>query len=105
MIAQNSLNTSDLGARKPSITLQPDGIKPELRQLVVMLNMHMRRFITISSGKKETVGPDSENSWHYWRFIAFFSVEKEQQRVIEILLEGLNRLTPLYGLPRWCKGV
>lgn len=77
VLTQNFLDASDLGARKSSVTLQPDGVKPELRQLVVMFDMHMRRFISISSVEKEMVGTDSENGWHYLRFLAFFPVEKE----------------------------
>lgn len=53
------------------------GVKPELRQLVVVFDIYMRRLITISGVKKETVRTDSENGWHYLGFIAFFSGEKE----------------------------
>ena len=77
MVTEKFLDASDLGARKPSVTLQPDGVKPELRQLVVVFDMHMRQLITISGVKKEAVGTDSESCWHYLRFIAFFPVEKE----------------------------
>jgi len=77
MVTEELLNASDLSARKPSVTLQPDRVKPELRQLIIMLDMHMRRLISISSVEKEPVGTDSENGWHYSRFIAFFPVEKE----------------------------
>jgi hypothetical protein len=61
---QEPLDASDLGTGKPTVTLQPDGIKPELRQLIVVFDMHMRRLISISSIKEETVGTDSENGWH-----------------------------------------
>ena len=86
MITEESLDASKLGARKSSVALQSDRIKPELRQLVIMLNMNMWRLITISCIKKETVWPDSENGWHYPRFIAFFLVQKESKRFVEILL-------------------
>lgn len=77
MVTEKLLDASDLSARKPSVTLQPDGVKPELRQLVVMFDMHMRRLLTISGVKKEPVGTGSENGWHSLGFIAFFPVEKE----------------------------
>jgi hypothetical protein len=77
MVTEESLDASNLGARKPPVTLQPEGVKPKLRQLVVVFDMHMRRLIMIPSVKKETVGTDSENGWHYLRFVAFFPVEKE----------------------------
>lgn len=77
MVTEEPLEASDLGARKPSVTLQPDGVKPKLRQLIVVFDMHMRRLITISGVKKEAVRTDSENCWHYLRFIALFSVKKE----------------------------
>jgi hypothetical protein len=77
MVIEDSLNTSDLGARESSVALQSDGVKPELRQLVIMLNMNMRRLIMISCVEKEPIWSDSENGWHYPSFIAFFFVEKE----------------------------
>ena len=77
MVTEKFLDASDLGARKPSVTLQPYGVQPELHQLVVMFDMHMWGLLTISCLKKETVGTDSENGWHYLGFIAFFPVEKE----------------------------
>jgi hypothetical protein len=77
MVTEEPLNASDLCTRKSSVTLQSDRVKPELRQPIIMLDMYMRRLITISGVKKETVGTDSENGWHYLRFIAFFPVEKE----------------------------
>ena len=94
MVAEESLDASDLGARKSSIALQSDGVKPELRQLVIMLNLHMQRLLSISCVKKETVGTDSENGWHCLSFIAFFPLEKESPRFFGILLQGLMRRTP-----------
>jgi hypothetical protein len=52
VVVEDSLDASDLGARKSSVALQSDRVKPELRQLVIMLNMNMRRLITISCVKK-----------------------------------------------------
>ncbi len=85
MVVEESLDASDLGTRKPSVALQSDGVQPELRQLVIVLNMNMRRLITISCVKKEPVWSDSENGWHYPSFIAFFFVGKESERFVRIL--------------------
>jgi hypothetical protein len=85
MVSEDSLNASDLGTRKSSVALQSDEVKPELRQLVIMLNMNMRGLITISCVKKEPIWSDSENGWHYPSFIAFFLFEKESERFVGIL--------------------
>jgi hypothetical protein len=86
VVVEESLDAPNLCTRKSSVALQSDRVKPELRQLVIMLNMNMGRLITISCVKKEPVWPDSENGWHYPSFITFFLVKKESKRFVRILL-------------------
>src|SRR5262245_61059660 len=59
VVAEQSLNAPKLCTNKSVIALQSKRIKPELYQLVVSLNVHMRRFITIPGVKEETIWTDS----------------------------------------------
>jgi len=44
--------------------VQPDRVKPELRNLSFTLNMDMWRFIAVPCVKEETVGTDPQYCWH-----------------------------------------
>lgn len=44
--------------------MQPDRVKPELRNLSFTLNMDMWRFIAVPCVKEETVGTDPQYCWH-----------------------------------------
>ena len=104
MVVEKSLDASHLCARKPSVTLQSDRVNPELRQLVIMLDMHIARLFTISGVKKETVGTDSQNGWYYLGFIAFFPVKRSSSASSEsryIRIEPPNG--PLEGRGAFCR--
>lgn len=59
-----SLNPIYLRRRKPPTSLQPDRVKPELRNFVLPLNMDMRRFISIASVEEKAVGTGPQYCWH-----------------------------------------
>jgi hypothetical protein len=59
VVAEQSLNAPKFCTSKSVIALQPKRIKPELCQLVVSLNVYMRRSITIPGVKEETIWTDS----------------------------------------------
>jgi len=73
--AEQSLNAPKLCTSNPVIALQSERIKPELYQLVVSLNVYMRRFITIPSVKEEPIWTDSEYGWHLCELHSIFSRE------------------------------
>jgi hypothetical protein len=64
MIADDSLNSTHLRPIKSSALLQPDGIKPEFCHLILALDMNMRRFVSVTGVKEETVGTHSEYGGH-----------------------------------------
>jgi len=55
VVAEQSLNAPKLRTSKSVIALQSERIKPELCELIVSLNVYVRRFITIPSVKEETI--------------------------------------------------
>jgi hypothetical protein len=64
MFVNNALYTTNFLSRKSTTALQPDGFQPEFGNLVLSLNMHMRRFISITGIEKDAIWTRSKYSWH-----------------------------------------
>jgi hypothetical protein len=50
------LYSIDLRPAESAAILQPNGIEPEFSFVLITFNMHMRRLITISGVKEESIG-------------------------------------------------
>lgn len=59
------LNTANFRPRKTTATLQPTRVKPELRDVIVTLDVNMWGFIPIPRIEEETIWSDSEYRWHW----------------------------------------
>ena len=68
------LDTVNFCPGKATTTLQPTRIKPELRDVIVTLDVNMRGFIPIPSIEEKTVWPDSEYRWHLAHYHVDFLV-------------------------------
>lgn len=55
MLFDKPLNALKRDARKPTTVLQPDRIEPELRDIVIALDVDMTRFIAVTSIKEEPI--------------------------------------------------
>src|SRR5271157_4538549 len=55
VLLNKSVQPSDLRSTEATTALKPDRIKPELRNLVITLNMHVRWLIAIPCVEKESV--------------------------------------------------
>jgi hypothetical protein len=64
MFLDKPLNTSDLGAPETAATDQPDRVQPELGNVNVSLDVHMRRLFAVASIEKAAVGAISQHSGH-----------------------------------------
>jgi hypothetical protein len=58
------LETVEFLARKPSASLEADGINPKLCFAVVMLDVDVRRFVPIARVEEEPIGAVSEDRRH-----------------------------------------
>jgi hypothetical protein len=55
VLLNKSVQPIDLGSTKATAALNPDRIKPELRNLVITFNVHVRGLIPIPCVKEESV--------------------------------------------------
>jgi len=53
-----------ISVETPAI-LKPDGVKPEFGLIIVTLNVNVRRLVSIARVKEESIGTNSQYSWHY----------------------------------------
>lgn len=58
------LDTANFCPGKAATTLQPTRVKPELRDVIITLNVNMWRFILIPRIEEKTIWSDSEYRWH-----------------------------------------
>ena len=59
---------------KTATTLQPTRVKPELRDVIVTLDVNMWGFVPIPSIEEETIWPDSKYRWHLAHYHVDFLV-------------------------------
>ena len=64
VLSDDLLNPADLLPRKAAAAVQPDRVKPELRGVVIPLNVHVRRFFPVAGIEEETLGTDAQDRWH-----------------------------------------
>ena len=55
MVFDNTRNTHNFDRTKPAASLQPDRLKPKLRNVVAPLHMHMTGFVAIAGIEEEPV--------------------------------------------------
>jgi hypothetical protein len=54
----------DLISPEPAAILQSDGIEPEFGCVVLTLDMNMGWLLAITCINEESIGTDSQHSWH-----------------------------------------
>jgi hypothetical protein len=64
MFLDEPLYASDLGAPETAAADQPDRVQPELGNVDVPLDMHMRRLFAVASIEKAAVGAISQHRGH-----------------------------------------
>ena len=67
------LDTANFCSGKATTTLEPTRVKPELRYVIVALDVNMWGFIPIPRIEKETIWPDSEYRWQFSSLSCRFS--------------------------------
>lgn len=61
VIAHQLFNTCNLGARKTTAALQPNGIEPELRDSIVSLHVNVLWFVAVTRVEEEPVRARPQN--------------------------------------------
>jgi hypothetical protein len=69
MIAHKAGDFVDLDSRESTAALQPHRIQPEFCDIIITLDVYVRRLISIASVKEESIGTKTQNRWHQ-RFFA-----------------------------------
>jgi hypothetical protein len=64
MLFDELLYTVDLISPEPATTLESYGVEPEFGCVIRTLNMNMGWFLAITCIKEESIGTDSQHSWH-----------------------------------------
>jgi hypothetical protein len=64
MLGHEFMEATDFLTRKTAALLQPDRVKPKLRNLVLSFDVRMGRFLSIAGVKEEPVGTDPQNCRH-----------------------------------------
>jgi hypothetical protein len=77
------LNPADLRPGKSTTPLQPNWVKPKFCDFVLALNMHMWRFIAISSIEEKTKWPDPQYGWHLRQTYITFATQKYRKQPVE----------------------
>jgi hypothetical protein len=64
VILDEPLYAIDLISPEPPTTLQSDGIEPEFSCIILTFGMNMWWLLAITCIEEESVGTDSQHSWH-----------------------------------------
>lgn len=64
MVHDDFVDSTELRSSKATASLQPDRIEPELRDLVLTLDVNMLRFVAIARVEEQSVRAYPEYGWH-----------------------------------------
>jgi hypothetical protein len=64
VLLDEPLYAVDLISPEPATMLQSDGIEPEFGCIILTLDMNVGWLLAITCIKEESVGTDSQYSWH-----------------------------------------
>jgi len=92
------LHLAKFGTAKAPTPLKTYWIKPEFRDVLISLNMHMGWFAAITGIKEKTIRADSVNCWHLVYALLFSSANNDGDQPLRARDKRPNKNTVDYAV-------